>query len=165
LPEVGRALPHSLEAEEKLLASIFIDSAEIMPLCRAARFSAKSFYEPRHGLIFSAMLALSAGAASAGAAAAQALSALDRAAAAWRLRGPFNEAARFEDPLGEDLFTALAEETANAVEEPLSGDDPPGAGRAMRQRQPPRRARRRGWLISPSPPSGLQSWRRRSASS
>jgi segregation and condensation protein B len=35
-----------------------------------------------------------------------------------------------EDPLGEDLFTALAEETANAVEEPLSGDDPPGAGRA-----------------------------------
>lgn len=58
LPEVGRALPHSLEAEQALLASIFIDPAEILPLCRAAKFAAGSFFDPRHGLIFEAMVAL-----------------------------------------------------------------------------------------------------------
>lgn len=60
LPEVGRTLPHSIEAEEQLLAAVFIDPAEILPLCRAAKFAKGSFFEPKHGLIFEAMVALDA---------------------------------------------------------------------------------------------------------
>lgn len=58
LPEVGRPLPHSLEAEEALLALLLTYSAEVFPLCRTARFAASSFYEGKHGAIYTAIAAL-----------------------------------------------------------------------------------------------------------
>jgi replicative DNA helicase len=58
VPEVGRALPHSLEAEEALLALLLTYPDEVFPLCRTAKFSAKSFYEAKHGTIYAAVAAL-----------------------------------------------------------------------------------------------------------
>ena len=58
LPEVGRALPHSLEAEEALLALLIAYPDEVFPLCRSAKFSDKSFYDPKHGTISAAVTAL-----------------------------------------------------------------------------------------------------------
>ena len=55
LPEVGRALPHSLEAEEALLALLIAYPDEVFPLCRNAKFSEKSFYDPKHGTIYAAV--------------------------------------------------------------------------------------------------------------
>jgi replicative DNA helicase len=58
LPEVGRSLPHSLEAEQALLACLLIDPAEAVPLCAAARFEPRSFYDPRNGIVYAAIDAL-----------------------------------------------------------------------------------------------------------
>ena len=55
LPEVGRSLPHSLEAEESLLALLIAYPDEVFPLCRNAKFSEKSFYDPKHGTIYAAV--------------------------------------------------------------------------------------------------------------
>lgn len=54
-PEVGRELPHSLEAERALLACLMLDGLTVWPLCRTARLSAKSFYDTRHGKIYAAI--------------------------------------------------------------------------------------------------------------
>lgn len=59
-PEVGRELPHSLEAERALLACLMIDSLTVWPLCRSAYLTEDSFYDPRHGQIFKAIAALAA---------------------------------------------------------------------------------------------------------
>ena len=58
LPEVGRALPHSLEAEEALLALLIAYPDEVFPLCRNANFDKNSFYDPKHGTIYAAVRAL-----------------------------------------------------------------------------------------------------------
>ena len=58
VPEVGRMLPHSIEAEEALLALLLAFPDEVFPLCRTAKFSEKSFYEAKHGAIFAAITAL-----------------------------------------------------------------------------------------------------------
>lgn len=57
-PEVGRELPHSLEAESALLACLMIDTATAFPLCRTARFCAKTFYHPPYAVIYEAIAAL-----------------------------------------------------------------------------------------------------------
>lgn len=54
----GRALPHSLEAEAMLLAACLIDPADLLPKCRAMKISAESFYEPKHGIVLTALFAL-----------------------------------------------------------------------------------------------------------
>ena len=53
-----RELPHSLDAEERLLACCFLDGADMVPRCRAAKLSPDSFYEPKHGVILEAIYAL-----------------------------------------------------------------------------------------------------------
>ena len=58
LPEVGRALPHSLEAEEALLALLIAYPDEVFPLCRNANFDKNSFYDPKHGTIYAAVRTL-----------------------------------------------------------------------------------------------------------
>jgi replicative DNA helicase len=58
LPEVGRTLPHSLEAEQALLACLLIDPTEAVPLCLAARFVPASFYDQRNGMVYAAIDAL-----------------------------------------------------------------------------------------------------------
>ena len=58
LPEVGRTLPHSLEAEQALLACLLLDADEAVPLCAAARFVPESFYDRRNGMVFAACDAL-----------------------------------------------------------------------------------------------------------
>lgn len=47
-----RTLPHSLEAEEFLLSSIFLDGAEVLMRCAKAGVSGASFYDRRAGIIF-----------------------------------------------------------------------------------------------------------------
>lgn len=58
LPEVGRSLPHSLEAEQALLACLLLDANEAVPLCLAARFVPASFYDQRNGMVYAAIDAL-----------------------------------------------------------------------------------------------------------
>lgn len=53
---VSRTLPHSLEAEEYLLSTIFIDAQAVLDRCVEEKFRAESFYDPRHGIVFSAFL-------------------------------------------------------------------------------------------------------------
>lgn len=50
-----RILPHSLEAEEYLLACIMLDGPEIMARCHQIRLHAGSFYDPKHGMIFAVL--------------------------------------------------------------------------------------------------------------
>jgi hypothetical protein len=52
---VGRAQPHSLEAEEYLLSCCLLDGADIVERCLVKRISAESFYDPKHGTIFEAI--------------------------------------------------------------------------------------------------------------
>ena len=100
LPEVGRTLPHSLEAEQALLACLLLDAAEAVPLCTAARFVPESFYDSRHGMVFAAISAL-----------ARAQQPVDIATVAERLRetGTLEEAGGFSH-LG--TITATAPTTA-----------------------------------------------------
>lgn len=55
-----RPLPHSIEAEESLLGSCFIDGHETIPKCISANITPDSFYQRTHGLIFERMVALHA---------------------------------------------------------------------------------------------------------
>lgn len=56
---VGRELPHSLDAEQGLLASIILDGrGTILNECVAAKLKEDYFYYPSHRKIFSAILAL-----------------------------------------------------------------------------------------------------------
>lgn len=55
---VGRSLPHSLEAEEMLLACCLLDGVDVVERCIRARVGAHSFYETKHGDIFTVILRL-----------------------------------------------------------------------------------------------------------
>lgn len=48
-----RELPHSSEAEERLLSCIFIDGADTLNRAAAAGITSSSFYDPKHAVIFS----------------------------------------------------------------------------------------------------------------
>lgn len=50
--EQGRALPHSIEAEEQLLGCILLDGPDVINRCYEANVTSTSFYEPRHARIF-----------------------------------------------------------------------------------------------------------------
>lgn len=54
----NRPLPHSVEAEENLLACVMLDGAEIIARCVAAGITHESFYVSAHGVIFRTALAL-----------------------------------------------------------------------------------------------------------
>jgi len=51
-------MPHSLEAEEGLLSCLMLDGAEVIRWCVQAKICAASFYDPKHGVIYRAILAL-----------------------------------------------------------------------------------------------------------
>lgn len=57
-PKASRMLPHSLEAEENLLSSCFIDGATVIRDCLRAQLSHDSFYDPKHAIIFSVLVDL-----------------------------------------------------------------------------------------------------------
>ncbi|MSU22293.1 MAG: replicative DNA helicase [Opitutus sp.] len=57
-PAVGRSLPHSLEAEEYLLACCLLDGADVLSRCLEARIKPESFYDPKHGIIYERLLEL-----------------------------------------------------------------------------------------------------------
>jgi hypothetical protein len=54
----GRSLPHSIEAEEHLLSCCLGDGSEAVAKCLVARIRPESFYEPKHGVIFEAIVLL-----------------------------------------------------------------------------------------------------------
>ncbi len=56
-PDIHRALPHSLEAEQGLLGSMLIAPQEVMDDC-AQRISAEAFYQPTHQTIFALLIEL-----------------------------------------------------------------------------------------------------------
>lgn len=56
----GRTLPHSLEAEERLLACCMMDGRAAATRCIAAKIAPASFYDPAHARVFAAILALHA---------------------------------------------------------------------------------------------------------
>ena len=51
-------LPHSVDAEEQLLACVLLDGPDLMPRCLAARLKADSFYIAAHGIVYERLLAL-----------------------------------------------------------------------------------------------------------
>ena len=56
---VGRELPHNLDAEEGVLASILIDGTnEVINACVAEKIREEYFFKPQHRLIYSGVLAL-----------------------------------------------------------------------------------------------------------
>ena len=56
-PDIHRALPHSLEAEQGLLGSMLIAPAEVMDDC-VQRIVAEAFYQPTHQTIFALLVEL-----------------------------------------------------------------------------------------------------------
>lgn len=56
----GRALPHNLDAESSLLSVCIFDGRTAVTRCLAAKLVPESFYDPRHGVIFAALVALHA---------------------------------------------------------------------------------------------------------
>ncbi len=58
LPVSGRVFPHSVEAEEGLLACCIMDGPDILSRCMEARLISDAFYVPAHQLLFEALLAL-----------------------------------------------------------------------------------------------------------
>ena len=54
----GQMLPHSLEAEEYLLATIMIDGRDVMSKCLKYKLRPASFYDPKHGVIYAVLLHL-----------------------------------------------------------------------------------------------------------
>lgn len=54
-----RTPPHSIEAEESLLACCLIDSGDTLTLARTSGVTAESFYEPAHRTIFDVICAMS----------------------------------------------------------------------------------------------------------
>lgn len=57
-PFAGRTAPHSLEAEEYLLACCLLDGADVISRCLEARIRPESFYLPAHGIVFERLLDL-----------------------------------------------------------------------------------------------------------
>lgn len=55
-PSSGRVLPHSLEAEENLLASCLLDGRDVVARCALARLTPAAFYDPKHGILFEILL-------------------------------------------------------------------------------------------------------------
>ena len=51
-PVAGRSPPHSVDAEEALLACCLIDGGDSITACLEAKLSPDAFYEPAHRLIF-----------------------------------------------------------------------------------------------------------------
>ena len=49
---ITRELPHSVEAEELLLALCLLDGRETVTRCLAAKLRPASFYVTAHGVIF-----------------------------------------------------------------------------------------------------------------
>lgn len=57
--ELGRELPHNLDAEAGVLASIIIDGTnEVINACVAMKVREEYFYKPQHRIIYSALVAL-----------------------------------------------------------------------------------------------------------
>ena len=56
----GRVLPHSLEAEEYLLSSIFLDGPDVLTRAEAAGITADSLYDLKHGIVYAGMRRLMA---------------------------------------------------------------------------------------------------------
>jgi RecA-family ATPase len=54
----GRDLPHSLEAEEHLLSCCLLDGSEAVARCLVKRVRPESFYDPKHAVIFEAIVQL-----------------------------------------------------------------------------------------------------------
>jgi hypothetical protein len=48
----GRTLPVSLEAEELLLACIFLDGGDVLRRCEEAKIEPGTFYETKHGILY-----------------------------------------------------------------------------------------------------------------
>lgn len=57
-PPSGRVFPHSAEAEEGLLGSIFVDPATVLPKCELAHLTPAHLYSPQNSEIFNVMLRL-----------------------------------------------------------------------------------------------------------
>jgi len=56
--EIGRMLPHSIEAEEYLLSCCLLDGADVVSRCLEARIRPESFYVAAHGVIYERLLDL-----------------------------------------------------------------------------------------------------------
>jgi hypothetical protein len=56
--EIGRAMPHSLEAEEYLLSCCLLDGASVITKCLLAKLSPESFYDSKHGIVYEELLDL-----------------------------------------------------------------------------------------------------------
>ena len=57
--ELGRQLPHNLDAEEGVIAAILIDGAnEVITQCVSLKVRAEYFFKPQHRIIYEALLAL-----------------------------------------------------------------------------------------------------------
>ncbi len=50
--------PHSIEAEEGLLASCLLDGADVIPRARDGGISSRSFYDSKHGIVFDVLCRL-----------------------------------------------------------------------------------------------------------
>ena len=58
-PDLGRELPHNLDAEEGILASIILDGTnEVINSCLASKIREDYFFKPQHRLMYGAMQAL-----------------------------------------------------------------------------------------------------------
>jgi len=55
---IGRSLPHSLEAEEGLLACCLMDGPDVLTRCLEQKLPAKAFYSPAHQVIFEALCSI-----------------------------------------------------------------------------------------------------------
>jgi replicative DNA helicase len=55
-----RVLPHSIDAEEQLLACILIDGAASLGLCLRKKLSGRAFYSPANRLVFDTLCAMQA---------------------------------------------------------------------------------------------------------
>lgn len=54
--KIGRELPNSLSAEEYFLACCFLDGDDIIPRAEEAKIRPETFYDPKHGIIYGAIL-------------------------------------------------------------------------------------------------------------
>jgi len=57
-PVAGRAMPHSLEAEEYLLSCCLLDGSDTIARCLEARLPPAAFYSPANSLIYEKLCAL-----------------------------------------------------------------------------------------------------------
>ena len=50
--QIGRSMPHSVEAEEYLLSCCLLDGADVISRCLEARIRPESFYVEAHGVVY-----------------------------------------------------------------------------------------------------------------